>query len=90
MFFQILKIDLDSLAFTLVSTLFQYIDDLFLCNKTKQGALIDFLILLKTLPERGHKAPRSKFQWVKITVTYLGHEISQDIQKLTLNALSQF
>ena len=82
-FSQVLKADLDSVVFTQSSTLVQYVDDLLLCNPTKQGALTDSLILLKALAERGHKASRFKLQWVQMTVTYLGHEISQGIQKLT-------
>lgn len=67
--------------------LVHYIDDLLLCIQTKQGALIDALILLKALAEQGHKISRSKLQWVQITVTYLGYDISQGIQRLTPKCL---
>lgn len=79
--FQVLKADLDSVAFTQGSTLVQYVDDLLLCNQTRQGALIERSHSLKALAERGHRASRTKFQWVQTTVTYLGREICQGTQK---------
>lgn len=87
---QILKADLDSVAFTQGSMLVQCVDDLLLCKQTKQRALIDSLIFLKAQAERGQKVFRSKLQWVQMTVSCLGHEISQGVQKLTPKSLSQF
>ena len=49
------KAELYSEAFPQGSTLFQCINDLLLCNETKQGALIVFFTFLKALSEQDHK-----------------------------------
>ena len=59
---QVLKADLDSITLTQGSTLVQYVDDLLLCTRTKQGALLDSPVLLPAPAGRGHEARRSKLQ----------------------------
>lgn len=56
--------------------------DLSLCRQTKQGTLLDPLVLLRTLGECSQKAFRSKLQWAQTTVIYLGHELSWSIPNL--------
>ena len=76
---QVLNTGLD-LSFIQASTDWHYVDDLLLANQTKKDVLIDSLILLKALAERGRKTSRYKLQWVHTTVSYPERELPRGTQ----------
>ncbi|KAL3999246.1 mannosyl-glycoprotein endo-beta-N-acetylglucosaminidase [Sarotherodon galilaeus] len=76
----------DSLSDLLLSqgtVLLQYVDDLLLCAPTQEQCLTDSLTLLTHLHHKGHKASKSKLQFCKEQVTFLGHVISYNSHQIS-------
>ncbi|KFZ45986.1 hypothetical protein N321_10612, partial [Antrostomus carolinensis] len=71
-FSQILKNSLQDLIFPNKSVLRQYVDDLLLASKTKDGCIGDTIHLCIQLVKKGHRASPSKLQFCEQQVKYLG------------------
>uniref|UniRef100_A0AAQ6IIC8 ribonuclease H n=1 Tax=Anabas testudineus TaxID=64144 RepID=A0AAQ6IIC8_ANATE len=73
-----LKASLDKLILSSHSALLQYVDDLMVCSDTEEACAQNTIALLKHLQAEGHRASRSKLQFVRRKVIFLGHVITAD------------
>lgn len=58
------------------SQILTYVDDILVASKTQEECEQDTIALLKHLAEEGHKVSKSKLQFCKEKVKYLGHQLS--------------
>lgn len=74
---------LSSLVLPEQETLLKYVDDLLVSAPTRQLCQEGTLALLAHLAKEGHKASKSKLQYCKQEVTFLGHILSQGTRALS-------
>uniref|UniRef100_A0A1A8SB57 ribonuclease H n=1 Tax=Nothobranchius rachovii TaxID=451742 RepID=A0A1A8SB57_9TELE len=58
------------------SQILVYVDDILVASNDAESCLKDSLALLQHLHKTGNKVSKSKLQWVKTTVQYLGHTLT--------------
>lgn len=58
------------------SQILTYVDDILVASESKEDCQQDTLALLKHLAQEGHKVSKSKLQFCKENVKYLGHQLS--------------
>ncbi|CAI5689825.1 unnamed protein product [Oreochromis niloticus] len=78
-----LRDSLSDLVLSQGTVLLQYVDDLLLCAPTQEQCLADSLALLTHLYNKGHKGSKSKLQFCKEQVTFLGHVISYNSHQIS-------
>ncbi|XP_046904773.1 uncharacterized protein LOC124486931 isoform X2 [Hypomesus transpacificus] len=78
-----IKTSLETLELSPGTVLLTYVDDLMTCSPTADQCRKDTITLLKHLASEGHKASLSKLQFVKESVTFLGHVITAESKSLS-------